>query len=336
MSAVPMSTTDSNPFLDFRSPESVTVWSGARLHFGPLSYLPRMGRHFGGVGLMLSKPEQMVRVVNRHHAGDIRMPESLQQLVRRLEEKFPESKRGAAASIDLPLPRHLGLGSGTQLALAVTEAWLALNGRTATLPELLRLAGRGKRSGIGAFGYLQGGFIVDAGHRAESELPDLACRIDYPPEWAILLVLPRGETGLHGTGEEQQFAELPEMPEAVSGTLCRLVLTEVLPALRSQDFAPFSQAMREYGEIVGDFFAPRQGGRFSSPVIRAIAEALESQWGGPLLQSSWGPGTAALCGSVAEAREVEERITRLGLGPAVEMWQTGAANAGRTLKQHEA
>ena len=56
--------------------------------------------------------------------------------------------------------RHLGLGSGTAVAMSCVEALLALNGFKYSLEDLIRHSRRGGTSGVGVNLYLAGGFVV--------------------------------------------------------------------------------------------------------------------------------------------------------------------------------
>jgi beta-ribofuranosylaminobenzene 5'-phosphate synthase len=89
----------------------------------------------------------------------------------------------------------------------------------------------------------------------------------------------------------------PMRPER-TGELCRMVLTEILPALRDHDLQSFRAGLQTYGDFVGDYFAQVQGGRFSHPQANAVAECLQEMGITGVVQSSWGP---TLCAFFADA-----------------------------------
>src|SRR5512137_2926528 len=62
------------------------------------------------------------------------------------------------------IPAHVGLGSGTQLALAVGTALAQLGGLKLSVTELSSIMKRGVHSGIGIATFQHGGFVVDGGH----------------------------------------------------------------------------------------------------------------------------------------------------------------------------
>ncbi|MFM2120739.1 MAG: hypothetical protein RL722_2207, partial [Pseudomonadota bacterium] len=85
------------------------------------------------------------------------------------------------------LPAHAGLGSGTQLGLAVGRAWAQWQGLALSTLELARITGRGLRSGVGIAGFDLGGLLLDGGPSAQGPAP-LLSRLDLPADWRVLLV----------------------------------------------------------------------------------------------------------------------------------------------------
>ena len=70
---------------------------------------------------------------------------------------------GVRVEVEEHIPRHQGLGSGTQMALALGAAITGLYGIDTTVEELAVATGRGVRSGIGLGVFKEGGFILDSG-----------------------------------------------------------------------------------------------------------------------------------------------------------------------------
>lgn len=315
---------------------SISIRTGARLHFGPLSYLPGRGRHFGGIGLMVAHPGVMLaaRLLPQAREDEIDSPRA-REIVKTLPQRdLPET---GAVRIDVSdeIPPHAGLGSGTQLSLALAEAVARLHGRSCSTRDYALWTGRGKRSAIGLIGYEQGGFIVDAGQQAGSRFGDLAVRIPFPEQWRVLIAIPPSGAvqGLHGVQEQHAFQQLPPMPDATSERLCRLVLTEMLPALGAAQFNPFAAALGEYGRLVGEFFAPFQGGIYSSEIIRRLARTLEQQGCTGMAQSSWGPALAVITRHDAEAQMLRDRIQADSAAAGCQVIITCAMNTGRQLTE---
>ena len=65
---------------------------------------------------------------------------------------------------------------------------------------------------------------------------------------------------------------------------------QILPGAAEIDFAAFGQGVSRVQEIVGDYFAPVQGGgRFASASVGRVAERLAAHGASGIGQSSWGP-----------------------------------------------
>lgn len=285
----------------------VTVTTGARLHFGPLCDARRGERRFGGIGLMVDSPACRV-TVSRADRDEFLAPPEFADAVRNAASRLRE-ERGIAETVSVRLesgiPRHAGLGSGTQTALAVGQAVNVLfSGEPADAESLARSLGRGKRSAVGIHGFQRGGFVIDAGKRAPDDVGTLAVRLDVPHAWRFVLITPGDRRGPAGEAETAAFAELPEMPTGVSGRLCRLALLRLLPALRAADQRGFAESLYEYGHTVGEYFAPVQGGVFADPGMARLAARLRREGIAGVAQSSWGPSIAVVLPDEPSARQL--------------------------------
>jgi beta-RFAP synthase len=109
-----------------------------------------------------------------------------------------------AVEVQQAMPPHSGLGSGTQLALAVATAVRRLHARPAGPDDLRADAAvleRGARSGIGIGLFSQGGLVVDGGRGDLDQPPPLLMRSAVPEAWRVLLLLDRARQGLSGQQE---------------------------------------------------------------------------------------------------------------------------------------
>jgi beta-RFAP synthase len=280
------------------------VTTGARLHFGPLAVHAQRGRSFGGVGLMIDAPATEVAVERAErdevHGDDARG--RIVQVVNRFRSAAPVAVPSCRIDVVRSAPPHTGLGSGTQLSLAVAKGLSLLAGEVDISPvELARRTGRGGRSAIGTHGFLQGGFLVDAGFSTTApQLGELAARAPCPNDWRFLLAAPRAE-GLSGIAEQSAFGSLPPMDRRTTAELCRIVLTAWLPAVRCADWRSFCQALDQFGRIVGEYFGPVQGGVYAHPRMATLAAELHASGVCGVAQSSWGPNIAVCCESEAAA-----------------------------------
>lgn len=280
---------------------ALRVIAPARLHLGFLDLHGGLGRKFGSIGITLEEPRTALTV---RGADRLVVTGPSAERARAMALRLMDGM-GIAGGVEIRLeeaiPEHAGLGSGTQLALALGTAIAGCVGRRADARRIALLARRGARSGIGIGAFCQGGVILDGGRGEEDEAPPpIVSRLDFPEEWRVLLILDPKGGGLHGPAEYEAFRLLPPFPERLAADLCRLMLMQALPALAEGDLPRFGEAVTELQRRVGDFFAPAQGGRFASPHVAAALAWLEAAGIAGFGQSSWGPTGFALAASPAE------------------------------------
>ncbi|HEU5323689.1 MAG TPA: beta-ribofuranosylaminobenzene 5'-phosphate synthase family protein, partial [Methylomirabilota bacterium] len=242
-------------------------------------------------------------------------------IVERLRPHLPAAG-GVAVRVREAIPRHAGLGSGTQLELAVASALSRLLGDPRPVPVLAALGGRGRRSGIGIAAFERGGFVVDAGRSLggrpaaarDAEVPPVIFQHDVPADWRFVLATPAGAEGLHGPREEGVFAGLPPMHAERVGRISRLLVMKVLPALLTDDVRAFGAGITEIQTLVGEHFAPYQGGLYATDAGRRLAERALKRGAAGVGQSSWGPTVFALTRGEAEARALGDELAEV-LGP---------------------
>jgi beta-ribofuranosylaminobenzene 5'-phosphate synthase len=286
---------------------AVRVEAPARLHMGMLAVAGDGARRFGGLGVSVSRPAV---VLEAQPAGELFVEgaeaERALTFARRCRDALG-LEGGAHLRLLETIPPHVGLGSGTKLALAVAQALAALHGRTVEAPALAQAAGRAARSAVGMWTFALGGMVVEGGVRAGTELPaPLLMRHAVPEEWRIVLVVPNAEPGLSGAAETEAFGRLVPSAER-SAAIAQLVLTLLLPALVERDLEEFGAALTHVQQLVGDAFAPVQGGRFH-PRAGALVDALLRGGAAGAGQSSWGPAVYGVVGDEAAGRELARRM----------------------------
>lgn len=294
--------------MDLIHAAGVKVRAPARLHLGFLDLGGSLGRRFGSLGIALERPATEVSV-RRATSDAAEGPDSdraarARDLVRDrlgIEERF-------AIEVDSALPAHGGLGSGTQLALAVGVAVAGLSGHALSPREVATVLGRGRRSAIGMEAFAAGGVILDggkalAGPEANAP-PPLLARFKVPESWRILLVFDTAREGLSGPQETAAMATLPPFPAEQAAQLCHRMLLEGLPALAAADADGFGRVIGHWQRVLGDHYAAAQGGgRFLSPQVAEAIAAIEAEGIPGVGQSSWGPtGFAIVDGEETAAR----------------------------------
>ena len=297
---------------------SVRVEAPARLHMGMLDASGEGARRFGGLGVAVRRPALVVEASPSDELT-VEGPDAERALA--VAERFRDARgRTPAARLRVfeTIPTHVGLGSGTKLALAVTTALSALAGGSLDPAAMARTAGRGGRSAVGLWTFAAGGLVVEGGRRRGSDEPaPLLMRHAMPDEWRCVLAVPSAEPGLSGGAETAAFASLRPEPER-SALISQLLLTALLPALVERDLDEFGAALSRIQTLVGDAFAPVQGGTFH-PQAAALVDALLRLGAAGAGQSSWGPAAYGVVGSEAEAQEMARRLeAELGAGGRAE------------------
>jgi beta-RFAP synthase len=231
--------------------------------------------------------------------------------------------------IEQAAPEHMGLGTGTQLGLAVAQA-LALANDLGPLDvaDMARRVGRGRRSAVGIHGFKHGGFLVEAGKRHPDEVAPLVARLAFPEDWRIVLILPPWGKGLHGATESQAFRNLTSPQDlATTDALCRVVLLGMLPALAEQDLPAFGEALYDFNRRVGEAFRRVQGGIYSHAETADVVAFVRQQGIRGVGQSSWGPAIFAVVQDADKGenlrRQLMERFAFAG-----EVVVTAASNVG--------
>ena len=329
---------------------AVEVRTPARLHLGMMSFgVPTM-RAFGGVGVMVDRPGVHVRL-RRAERFEARGPhgERALRFAQACVQGWGLETVGCAIEV-LAAPRsHVGLGSGTQLGLAVAagmrhlfrgppdrepagvphpaqesprpseQDWLF---DTSDALELARIVGRGRRSCVGVYGFSRGGLIVEAGRSiaapeahddAKREFSPMVARVRLPSTWRCVVIVGRDVAGLHGEAEKAAFSRLPPVPNEVSAELAQIALLELLPAAVEAKFADFARAVKHYGTLAGKPFATESRDLPYAGATERLLELLDELGFPGAAQSSWGPAVMVCCETLELAGQLVEVLESLGL-----------------------
>ncbi len=310
---------------------AATVRTTSRLHLGFLNPGSPHGRQFGSIGLALDAPATEI-TLRRAEAISASGPDAARaapDLARVLAGL--DIAPGHALRLRQAVPAHAGLGSGTQLALAVAAAVRCLHGCAQDVRADAALLERGARSGIGVALFEQGGLVVDGGSAPDATMPPpLLARLAFPPAWRVILLLDPSARGLSGPPERAAFAALPPFSDAASAALCRLLLLQILPAVVEADLAAFGDGIAQVQAALGSHFSKLQGGRFSSPRVAAACAALARDGAVGIGQSSWGPTGFAFAHAETAAAMVA-RLTRSGAADGLDVRVCAARDTGATI-----
>lgn len=313
----------------------VIVTSPSRLHFTLIDLNGALGRVDGGVGVALNEPHMrvLVEVSERWDAeGDALT------VLERIRSRIPLKNRYRVRVLRA-LPRHVGLGSMTQLSLCIARGVTLLEfldgGRDYTVRELAEIVRRGGTSGIGVAAFERGGFILDGGHvflggaadktgdagkagndrarRAKTSfLPSAASDALPPPvlfqrplpeDWYFVVAVPDVRRGAHGGEEVEIFRKYCPIDGREVEKLCRIVLMKMLPAVVEEDAEAFGEALKS---VQGVGFK-RIEVELQHDIIKELFSFFEERALGYGM-SSFGPATYALVKGEKRAKKLSEEV----------------------------
>ena len=280
---------------------SVSVIAPARLHMGFLDLSGSLGRQFGSIGVALNEPVTQLVI----SASDKKYIEnkSVSKYLTIFCKAFDVSDALNIAIVET-IPEHIGLGSGTQMALAIGAGLNAFYDLKLSVRDIAAVMDRGLRSGIGIGVFEQGGFVVDGGRGENTITPPMLAHFDVPENWRFILVFDKRGQGLHGQQEIQAFKTLPPFPRSEVERLSYLLLMQALPAIAEKDLARFGDVITELQRAVGEHFSPAQGGIFSSGDVAESMNWLANRGAVAVGQTSWGP--TGFC--LVENAEIAENL----------------------------
>ena len=296
---------------------SITVRTPARLHLGLLRPGGPAAARSGGLGIMIDRPETVVRVTSCHGPENaVRAPDAARI------ERWIEAWRRAYGIESLPPfelevvqspPAHAGLGSGTQLALAAIYAMQAFAGLPPSpILKLARSLGRSRRSAVGTIGFERGGLVYDPGSENASESEHIDAgpieTVPLPASWRYVLLVDRRNVGPSGDLERRLFDHLKGPSERHVAALRQLEEGAILPAARRADFGAFASAVDEYGRLAGACYRPLRSGAYNDEATVHRAAWLRSAGAPMAAQSSWGPTVFT---AFPEAESVQQFVERI-------------------------
>lgn len=288
------------------SSPQITVTAPARLHMGFLDLSGSLGRHFGSIGIALNEISTRLILSNsdvRRITGPSaqRADRCLTQLCTALN--VPDK---VSITIETAIPEHVGLGSGTQMALAIGSALNAYYNLNLSVREIASVMDRGLRSGIGIGIFEHGGLVVDGGRGEKTVTPPVLVHLELPSDWRFILVFDKRWQGLHGSQEIAAFQALPAFPRLEAEHLCYLLLMQALPAVAENDLKQFGQVISELQLTVGSHFALAQGGIYASQDVAKAMAWLTKQGAVAVGQTSWGPTGFCALENTAQAEKIQQ------------------------------
>lgn len=330
------------PVIRFSGDRRVVINAPSRLHFGLIDMNGALGRIDGGIGLTLDEPRILISACRSERfsaeGGDADSRERVLAAANAVARTL-QLPGAASFTIQSHYPGHVGLGRGTQLAMAAGCALCHLYGQECHARDLAFMTGRGGTSGIGTASFASGGFLVDGGHSYGEDLdktaflpssaaagvrpPAVVLRHDFPKAWKVLVVIPGIPPGASGVAEKDIFSRFCPVPLEEVRELCHLVLCRLLPGLAEEDLDLFGDAVNR----MQDLGFKKIENRLQPPQAARLLQAMRDAGASGAGLSSFGPVMYALGdGSMQDVESaVRELIPTLGGGG---VFLTGARNTG--------
>jgi len=307
--------------------EKVIVKAPAHLHVGNFDFSGDLGRLFGTLGFAIDLPiEVEVSKSKRIEADD----DWARECVKRFSEEF--SLEGAKVSIRKEIPRFVGLGFHTTLALSIGTALSELYGLSIRTEEIALVMRRGAITALGVYAFKNGGFLVEGGFRVDQRgkmIPPLIFRAPVPENWFFVVAVPkepREEIRKFRSMEEHILTKLKPMPTRDSDELSRMVLVKIMPSILENDLKSFGEGLTSFNSKLGEFWYER-GRKYCHPTVeRGIRIMLEGS--ACACQSSWGPTFYG----IVEGREKAEALVGKLRAIAGDVFYVKANNEGAKVE----
>jgi len=309
------------------------ITTPSRLHITLIDMNASIGRVDGSIGLTLNEPVINISARKSDIVEIIGKIEHSERLSNSIKALLPDGK-GIRISIEKDYPSHIGLGSGTQAALAAGTAVNELYDLGLSIYEIAVKAGRGGTSGIGVAAFEKGGFILDGGHdfrKKKAVLPSAASRLppapvlvrrDFPG-WDIVVAVPE-QKGASQANEVNIFQEVCPVPLYEVEKLSHIILMQLLPALSEEDIITFGKSINAIQELG---FKKREVEL--QPVSKKLMEVLRDGGAHGAGMSSFGPTVYAFGEDADDLKKIAEDF--LGKG---QVFITKARNTGARIENN--
>lgn len=309
----------------------VFVNAFARLHLGFLDLNGTLGRRFGSLGLGLNAPDTLIELaIGNQVFGEIDEADYVVKSKRKILA-HANVEQPVSIKVHREIPRHFGLGSGTQMALAIGAGINQLFGLDLTSAEIAHITGRGLRSGIGIGTFNDGGLVLDGGRNTNTKVPPIVMQQPFPKAWRVLLIFDHSHQGVHGDEELSAFANLPDADLVATQNISHQILMKALPALKECDLNAFAEAIVQLQAYTGDYFSPVQGGRFASKLVARVLSFLTEKGILCVGQSSWGPTGFAVFESDAIAERYLQQLKSTFQEPNISWLLCEASHVGASI-----
>lgn len=295
------------------SMDEVTVTAPGHLHAGNFDLSGDLGRLYGTVGFTLEEPTLEIEVKKSDEV--LAKDKDARLYTQRFIEKH--DLPGGEIEINRPLPKYVGIGHHTTLALSIGKGLSHLHNLSLSMEEVALTMERGLITALGTYACKSGGFVVEGGFKIEEMeemVPPLIFRSDIPEDWYFVIAIPnasREKIAEMREGEEDEILKnLRSMSEELSAELSRLVLVKMIPSIIEKDIKSFGDSLTTFNSKLGTVWSDYQEGIYSNDVVRQGIEIMKDK-AYSACQSSWGPTFYGLVNDESEAIGLAEELDSL-------------------------
>jgi beta-ribofuranosylaminobenzene 5'-phosphate synthase len=279
---------------------SIIVEAPSRIHMGFYNFLTD-GIVYGDLGVAIEEPKVIVKIFRVDEDRVIVVNKSGEDISDCVEKTINVLNiRGVGIEVLKSIPRHVGLGSTTQIMMAIAYGVSKLLNLRYSVRELAVKLCRGRDSGVGISVFEKGGFVVNSGRDISmsrrvlcpsslQDLPQLIFRSPVPRYWRFIVFIPKRRKGFDEVSERIAMDKPAELPKDLQFELYKLVFLHIVPAILRKDIETFGKALTKLQFVVGEYFSKYQGGVFCCEEVEVIVKSLLKHGIKGVGQSSWGP-----------------------------------------------
>ena len=312
--------------------QKVTITAPAHLHAGNFDLTGDLGRLYGTVGFAIELPlEVEVSKAKGIKADD----KSAYKFAKRMVDKF--GLEGAEIKIKREIPRFVGVGFHTTLALSIGIGLSKLYDLDFSVEDVSLIMGRGTITAMGVYAFKTGGFIVEGGFKVDSRtkmVPPLIFHGAVPKNWLFVIAIPnesRQKIAQMRENEDEILGNLKVMPKELSDELSRLVLVKLMPAFVEKDLKSFGEALTAFNQKLGKFWRSYQEGTYCNQVVEEGVKIMLRK-SSLACQTSWGPTFYTIVKGKAAAENLAEELKQfLNKSGGGEIYVTQANNRGASV-----
>jgi beta-ribofuranosylaminobenzene 5'-phosphate synthase len=311
----------------------VKVTAPAHLHTGNFDMTGDLGRLYGTVGFAVDRCLEIeVAKADEVKAKD----EAAFLFTKRFVETFDLA--GAEVMVRKTIPKFVGMGYHTTLALSIGTALSKLYGLKLTTEKVALAMKRGAITSLGVHAFKVGGFIVEGGFRVkerEKMIPPLIFHQNVPDNWLFVIVIanqPQEKIIKMREDEDHILRNLKLMPKETSDMLSRIVLVKILPSIVEGDLKSFGEGLTAFNSELGKFWNEYQCGRtYCHPVVEEAIKIMLHR-STCACQTSWGPTIYGIVDRQTEAETLKKELKNyLAKNGGGEVFYTKANNVGAVI-----